>query len=381
MIGSRVPAWALLALTCSAFWLYGARAFGTESSDPAVNPPECRADDPTFFTGAVRTQFGFDMVAVCRGRFLMGSPETEEGHGTHDPPGPRETQRRVTLTHDFWIGRTSVTQGQAVRFLGYDPSSRSTESGNLPVESVTWHEAAALANAVSTEAGLPLCYACSEDPPPVNCEAAAAYDTPYQCAGYRLPTSAELEYATRAGTTSAFSSGGDLAAGDGSDEPVAGTVGPGPGCRPGIRLTDGRPLSEIAWYCDNSQGKTHEVGQLAPNPWGLYDVHGNVYSWCHDWYGPAGSWGRKDPVGTDSSLGERVTRGGSWFVDAAVLRSAYRSSCPPDRSIDDLGVRLVRSLPHRKQFNPMGLALAVLALATLVGIGVVLRRRLSRHRG
>ncbi len=274
------------------------------------------------------------MVAICAGGFFMGSPTGEEGHASHNPPGPREVRRQVTLTRDFYIGRFEVTRAQAQTFLGRDPSRSVTcTAARCPVENISWHEAAALANAVSRAAGLSPCYRCAGVGDRTRCRAASDHATPYRCPGFRLPTSAELEYATRAGTTAAFSSGGDLAPGDSRS------------CVPDVTLSNGARLARSAWFCGSSGKTTHEVGQLAPNPWGLYDVHGNVYSWCHDWYVPSAAASTVDPVGDDPSSRERVTCGGSWFTDPGPLRSAYRSSFPPHKRIDDLGLRLVRSLP------------------------------------
>ena len=334
--------------------------------------PRCRGGDPSFYTGAVSRQQGVAMVAICAGSFHMGSPASEEGHATHKPPGPREVRRRVILTHDFYIGRFAVTRAQAVTFLGRDPSRSTTcTRATCPVESISWHEAAALANGVSRAAGLTPCYRCGSHKGATRCGADPAFATPYGCPGFRLPTSAELEYATRAGTTTAFSSGDDL------------TPGHSKACRPDLTLSTGAPLARIAWFCGSSGKTTHEVGRLAPNPWGLHDVHGNVYSWCHDWYEPATAAPQLDPVGADPASGERVTRGGSWFTDPGPLRSAYRSSFPPHRRIDDLGLRLVRSLPPAPAPAAAwpGAAAVALMLLLIMVTAVWLAGRWERHEG
>jgi formylglycine-generating enzyme required for sulfatase activity len=239
------------------------------------------------------------------------------------------------------------------------------------VDSISWHEAAALANGVSRAVGLSSCYRCTAAGGATRCDADPAHATPYRCPGYRLPTSAELEYATRAGTATSYSSGGDLAAGDSKS------------CRPDVTLSNGQPLARSAWFCGSSGKTAHEVGRLAPNPWGLYDVHGNVYTWCHDWYVPATAAPGVDPVGADPASGERVTRGGSWFTDPGPLRSAYRSSFPPHKRIDDLGLRLVRSLPPGAAPAPTwpgALALALLLLLIVV-TSLWLAGRLERREG
>jgi formylglycine-generating enzyme required for sulfatase activity len=133
--------------------------------------------------------------------------------------------------------------------------------------------------------------------------------------GYRLPTEAEWEYACRAGTTTAYYTG------DAEDT----------------------ALEAAAWYDANSGGTTHPVGKKTPNAWGLYDMHGNVYEWCWDWYGSYSSGAQTDPVGA-SSGSNRVMRGGSWFYYAQDLRSACRDSDnPSERGLDSIGFRLVCS--------------------------------------
>ena len=121
---------------------------------------------------------------------------------------------------------------------------------------------------------------------------------------YRLPTEAEWEYACRAGTTTVYSFG---------DDPVS--------------------LSEYAWYSDNAKGMTHPVGQLQPNHWGLYDMHGNVWEWVQDWYSRDyyQQSPMRDPKGPDQGRG-RVLRGGSWFNIARSMRSAQRAAYAPDYS-------------------------------------------------
>jgi formylglycine-generating enzyme required for sulfatase activity len=135
---------------------------------------------------------------------------------------------------------------------------------------------------------------------------------------YRLPTEAEWEYAARAGTTSAYSFGDDAS-----------------------------QLGQYAWYRDNSDSQTHPVGLKQPNPWGLYDMHGNVWEWVQDWYGDY----PKNAVtsSTGPSGGERrVVRGGSWVSvsDAGFLRSALRCSSTPDFYNVNVGFRLALSPDH-----------------------------------
>jgi formylglycine-generating enzyme required for sulfatase activity len=195
------------------------------------------------------------------------------------------------------------------------------------VERVNWHEAAAYCNAVSTSAGRPLCYSCSGSGSETDCLPSASYATPYDCPGYRLPTEAEWEYAARAGDTRATYNG-DLAA-DLSlcEEPNA-------------------VLDPIAWFCGNSGGMSHAVGTRTANAWGLYDMLGNVWEFCHDWWDTAGypPGAATDPWGPPVGY-YRVIRGGSWANDDGAARAASRFlGDRVDHSELD-GFRPVRTLP------------------------------------
>ena len=135
---------------------------------------------------------------------------------------------------------------------------------------------------------------------------------------YRLPTEAEWEYACRAGTTTRFSFG---------DDP------------------QGTELEKYAWYDGNSGRQTHPVGTKLPNPWGLYDMHGNVFEWCQAWYSdslPGGSV--TDPQGASSGT-SRALRGGSWNDSAGVCRSAYRGRFRPGGRDWDVGFRVCLAAP------------------------------------
>jgi eukaryotic-like serine/threonine-protein kinase len=172
------------------------------------------------------------MVWIPPGTFLIGSPEDEVDRSENEGP-----QTQVTLTQGFWMGKHEVTQGEYLAVVGSNPSyfngvQGETDYGtdlNRPVESVSWDDAVAYCAALTARER-------------------AAGRAPMSYA-YRLPTEAEWEYACRAGTTTRFSYGDD----------------------PGYTH-----LRDYAWYEGNSERQTHPVGQKLPNPWGLYDMHGNV---------------------------------------------------------------------------------------------------------
>jgi formylglycine-generating enzyme required for sulfatase activity len=256
------------------------------------------------------------MVSITAGTFTMGSPASEPGRQWN------ETQHEVTLTRDFAIQPTEVTQGQFETLMRYNPSYFASCGSDCPVETVSWHEAAAYANAVSASEGFAECYECTGSGASVSCSLDASFATPYDCPGYRLPTEAEWEYAARAGTTGGTYNGTSTLTGCESPNAV---------------------LDPIAWFCGNASSTTHPVGGKTANAWGLYDMLGNVWEWCHDW-SDAYPGDVTDPWGpvTGSS---RMFRGGSWGNDAGDARAASRTGSDPGGRADGIGFRLARSLP------------------------------------
>jgi formylglycine-generating enzyme required for sulfatase activity len=229
-----------------------------------------------------------NMVYIPPGTFLMGSPEDEQDRISNEGP-----QTQVTLTQGFWMGKYEVTQEEYETLIGENPSSHAGEA-NLPVESVSWNEAVAYCEALSQQE-----------------RAAGRIPSDYS---YRLPSETEWEYACRAGTTTRFSYG---------DDP------------------EYTQLGEYAWYFENSGDQTHPVGQKLANPWGLYDMHGNVYEWClgfSDFHLPGGTL-------TDPQLSAERFRSSSFLESGFVCRSADRccDGFPDVMGTNVKGLRIVLS--------------------------------------
>jgi formylglycine-generating enzyme required for sulfatase activity len=271
-----------------------------------------------------------NMLQITGGAFTMGSPSTEAGRSSN------ETQHSVTLTQSFKMSRFQVTQGQYQAVMGTNPSYFTTANGRAPfggeiderrpVEMVSWYDAIVFCNKLSVMEGLDPVYSISDSTNPDDWGAVPTNNNATWNAvvmvpnanGYRLPTEAEWEYACRAGTTTAFN--------DGNDD-----------------YTDATEVGKMAWYSGNAGSKTHQVGLKTPNAWGLYDMHGNVWEWCWDWYGTYASGAQTDPTGAVTGAA-RVIRGGYWSFIAQNLRSAIRDgSYPYFRDYHNIGFRLVRS--------------------------------------
>jgi formylglycine-generating enzyme required for sulfatase activity len=213
---------------------------------------------------------------IPAGTFVMGSPTNEVDRSADEGP-----QTTVTLTQGFWIGTYAVTQLEYTNLMGANPSYF-TDSLDEPVEFMPWTDATNY------------CYTLTQRE-----QAAGRIPANYQ---YRLPTEAESEYACRAGTTTRFSYGDD----------------------PGYSN-----LTYYAWYTNNSGMTTHPVGQKLPNPWGLYDMHGNVWEWCQDWFATYPGGSVTNPVVNPPTGSNPIVRGGSYYFPGANLRSAQRGAMSP----------------------------------------------------
>ncbi len=242
------------------------------------------------------------MVWIPSGSFQMGSPSSEASHDSD------ERQHRVTLSKGFWVGKYEVTQEQYEAVMGSSPSH--LKGRKRPVEKVSWYDAVEFCNTLSRNEGLRPCYQITGT--------SVTWD--HGGNGYRLPTEAEWEYACRAGTMGPFHTGSCLSTNEANydgDYPYSG-------------CSKGRDRKE-----------TWEAGSGKANAWGLYDMHGNVWEWCWDWYGDYPSRSVTDPIGP-SSGSLRVSRGGSWRFYARLCRSASRGRGVPGRRYFNLGFRLLR---------------------------------------
>jgi formylglycine-generating enzyme required for sulfatase activity len=243
---------------------------------------------------------GYSMRLVPAFTYSIGCTDGQ-GDACDDDEVP---VRRVTLSRAFFVGQTEVTQGLYERVMGANPSLQRTCGPDCPVENLTWREAATFANRLSVADGLERCYS-RED-------GEITWPRGLDCTGYRLPTEAEWEAAARGGRDLRFAGGGSL--------------------------------ERLGWFRVNSGERTHPVGQLAANAYGVSDMSGNVWEWVWDFYA-ADQYRRidaVDPVGPAQGE-QRVFRGGSWHGAAGQARVSNRASESPAHRSDRIGLRLVRT--------------------------------------
>jgi formylglycine-generating enzyme required for sulfatase activity len=240
------------------------------------------------FYRAVAMPAPTNMTFIPPGTFRMGSPTNEVDRNLNEGP-----QTAVTISRGFWMGKYLVTQGDYLAVIGSNPSYFTSDT-NCPVEEVSYSDATNYCGQLTQRER-------------------AAGRIPTNSV-YRLPTEAEWEYACRAWTSDRrFSYGDDL---------------------------DYTNLTNYAWYNGNSGFTTHPVGQRSPNPWGLYDMYGNVWEWCQDWFGAYPGGIAIDPQGAVSGS-NRVLRGGYWSSVAWYCRSANRNSASEGNKSSDVGFRVL----------------------------------------
>lgn len=273
-------------------------------------------------------------VYIRSGTYHRGSPESEPCRLEQE--GPRHT---VTLTRSFFIMSTEIIREMwenlqmAQPTLPDDPSDLETSPGmNHPVQNVTWQEAILFANLYSLQNGYRRCYYTDEVfTTPVdhsNYESSTIF-CDWNPDGYRLPTEAEWEYAARAGTTGPFSFDEPEYFHDTCEECAAGVL---------------PVMEQYTVYCATQSGSTEAVRSKLPNPWTLYDMHGNVWEWCWDRFNDYSAAPQVDPVGPDTGL-TRIVRGGAWNGFARSCRSANRSNWTNLFRSKYVGFRLVRNAP------------------------------------
>ena len=232
----------------------------------------------------------------------MGSPDTDDMAGNTEKP-----QHQVTVSA-LRMAITPVTAGLYAEVM--DKETPAVDRAQLPVVEVSWYEAIEFCNALSARQGYRPCY--HREGEQVVCD--------WQADGYRLPTEAEWEYACRAGTTTRYAFGDDPA-----------------------------QLERYAWFGKEYSEGPFAVAQKLPNPWGLYDMHGNVWEWCWDWYGSYEHQSLRDPHGPSEAPADRryrVVRGGSFDVPPEFLRSANRDDVRPEVRDRRGGFRCVRVPPR-----------------------------------
>ena len=245
-----------------------------------VDDSEPNIPDPNPNTGGTQTftvnGVSFTMVGVEGGTFTMGATSEQ---GTSDPYDDEYPTHSVTLSN-FAIGETEVTQELWQAVMGSNPSY--FKGSNKPVEYVSWNECQTFISRLNSLTGK----------------------------NFRLPTEAEWEYAARGGNKSR-----------------------------GYKYAGSNTLSDVAWYSDNSSSTTHDVKGKQPNELGLYDMSGNVFEWCQDWFGTYSSSAQTNPTGPASGS-SRVFRGGSWDGTAGGCRVSFRNDYTPTFYNSNLGLRL-----------------------------------------
>ena len=257
------------------------------------------------------TSKGSKQKLIPAATFLLGADSASQTAGTVNYWG--DTVHQVTIS-EFYIDTTEVIQAEFLALMGCNPSYfRDAEDWALrPVEMVTWYDAALYCNARSRSEGLDTVYSYRyvDGTPGNGCMGLLNLAIDYSKKGYRLPTEAEWEYACKGGTMTMYWWGNDTAG-----------------------------MGECAWTFFNCNS-THPVATRAANAYGLYDMAGNVFEWCNDWYGSYGSGAATNPTGSASGR-NRVLRGGSWYGYLYRVCSANRFELNPDARYSNYGFRCV----------------------------------------
>ena len=311
--GANVSAWEGVSVSSSNDVLFNTKRYSYSETQPVTANTHWR------WTDGAPDVWVTEMVFIPAGTFQMDG--TDSGG----------TSRPVTLTNGFYMGKYKVTQGQWKAVMNGANLSNWKTSDYLPVETVSWYDVILFCNRLSEMEDLSPAYSISGSTNPndwgtVPTSSDATWNAVTivsGATGYRLPTEVEWEYASRAGTTTAFNWGSNI-----------------------INSTQ---ANYNASYVDSHNkiagtniGRTTEVISYAPNAWGLYNMHGNLSEWCWDWYGSYTNGAQSDPKGALSGS-DRALRGGSWSNGGQYLRSAARLNRLPNGRDNDIGFRLVRS--------------------------------------
>lgn len=289
----------IASMTCLVWVSLTALPGCSRQSEMSTDADRVRRDPDQPLAKEIINGIGMKLMLIPSGSFTMGSRDAERQRYSDSRLFDDEIPHQVTFTRDIYMGVLEVTQSQYQRVMGTNPSyfqgdKVEGDSSDLPVESLTWDEAVAF------------CERLSEMP-----------EERAEGRSYRLPTEAEWEYACRAGTDTAYAFGDDPA-----------------------------DLAEHAWFegsTASADKRTQPAGQLKANAWGLHDMHGNVWEWCADWYGPYPTGPVTDPTGPEA--GEyRLRRGGGWNGSAVYCRSAYRLRTSASARDSRLGFRVAMTL-------------------------------------
>ncbi|HRV02577.1 MAG TPA: formylglycine-generating enzyme family protein [Mesotoga sp.] len=258
----------------------------------------------------IKTSNGDELIYVEGGSFVMGDTW---GDGDSD----EKPTHKVELTYDFYVGKYPVTFEEYDRYCketgATKPSDWNWGRGRRPVINVSWFDAVEYCNWLSEKEGLPIAYYGDGN---LLDENRRKTEDITRVKGYRLLTEAEWEYAAKGGKTKKSM---------------------------GYKYSGSNSPDSVAWYDSNSGSKTHEVGHKKSNELELYDMSGNVWEWCSDWYGSYSSLAQTNPYNNSGS--RRVLRGGSWFNDATYTRVANRGSVSPTSTVNALGFRICRTVP------------------------------------